>query len=67
MMEKRDLLTRLSHPGDGRAGGLYLTRAGGQLVQQAERTATELERNVSSRLTAAKAKTLLRLLQKVYL
>ena len=67
MMEKRDLLTRKPHPDDGRAIGLHLTNAGMQMMQQAEDTATELESDVSSKLTTAEAKTLLRLLQKVYL
>lgn len=67
MMEKRDLLTRQPHPDDGRAIGLHLTAAGSQMMQQAENTATQLEADVSSKLTAAEAKTLLRLLQKVYL
>ena len=67
VMEKRDLLTRVPHPDDGRAIGLHLTAAGNQMMQQAENTATQLELDVSSKLTAAEAKTLLRLLQKVYL
>jgi DNA-binding MarR family transcriptional regulator len=66
-MEKRDLLARKPHPDDGRAIGLYLTVAGSQMMVEAESTATELELEVSSKLTAAEAKTLLRLLQKVYL
>ena len=65
-MEKRDLLTRLPHPDDGRAIGLYLTDAGKKLMMQAEKTATELERDAASRLSAAEKKTLLKLLQKVY-
>jgi hypothetical protein len=38
-----------------------------QSVAEAERTVTELEDEVSSKLTAAEAKTLLRRLQKFYL
>ena len=67
LMEKRDLLTRAPHPDDGRAIGLHLTEAGNQMMQQAEATATQLELDVSSKLSAAEAKTLLRLLQKIYL
>ena len=67
LMEKRDLLTRLPHPDGGRAIGLHLTEAGNQMMQQAEDTATQLELDISSKLTAAETKTLLRLLQKVYL
>ena len=67
LMEKRDLLMRNPHPDDGRAIGLHLTTAGSRMMQQAEITATQLELDVSSKLNAAEAKTLLRLLQKVYL
>lgn len=67
LMEQRDLLTRKPHPDDGRAIGLHLTVAGKQMMQQAENTASQLELDVSSKLTAAEAKTLLRLLQKIYL
>ena len=67
LMQKRDLLARRPHPDDGRAIGLYLTCAGSQLMDSAERTATALELEGSSKLTAAEAKTLLKLLQKVYL
>ena len=67
MMEKRQLLTRKQHPDDGRAIGLYLTVSGGQMMQRAEKTAAQLEADVSSKLSAAEAKTLLELLQKVYL
>jgi len=67
LMEQRDLLTRKPHPDDGRAIGLHLTVAGNQMMQQAENTASQLELDVSSKLTAAEAKTLLRLLQKIYL
>ncbi len=66
-MEQRDLLTRKPHPDDGRAIGLHLTVAGSQMMQEAENTASQLEADVSSKLTAAEVKTLLRLLQKVYL
>ena len=67
LMEKRDLLTRKPHPDDGRAIGLHLTTAGSRMMQQAENNATQLELDVSSKLSAAEVKTLLRLLQKVYL
>jgi DNA-binding MarR family transcriptional regulator len=67
VMEKRDLLLRKPHPEDGRAMGLYLTAAGSCLMADAEPDVTELEAQVSSKLTLAESKTLLRLLQKVYL
>ena len=65
--EKRDLVMRKPHPHDGRAMGLHLTTAGHKLMRDAERTAAELEREVGGRLSAAESKTLIRLLQKIYL
>ncbi|MGE3346540.1 MAG: MarR family winged helix-turn-helix transcriptional regulator [Ramlibacter sp.] len=65
--EKRDLVMRRPHPHDGRAMGLHLTAAGQKLMRDAEITAAELEREVGGRLTAAESKTLIRLLQKIYL
>jgi len=65
--EKRDLVMRQPHPTDGRAMGLHLTTAGHKLMRDAERTAAELEREVGGRLSAAENKTLIRLLQKIYL
>lgn len=65
-LEKRDLVTRLPHPRDGRAMGLHLTPAGRTLVQSAEQTAAQLEAEAASALTAAEQKTLIRLLKKVY-
>ena len=67
MMEKRELLQRKPHPDDGRAIGLYLLEAGHRMMEDAEREAAALEAEVSSKLTAAESKTLLRLLQKIYL
>ncbi len=66
-LEKRELVVRRPHPRDGRAMGLHLTAAGQKLMQSAEKTAAELESDVAARLTAAERKTLMRLLQKVYL
>ena len=65
-LEKRDLVTRLPHPRDGRAMGLHLTPAGRQLVESAEQTAAQLEAEAASALTAAEQRTLIRLLKKVY-
>lgn len=65
-LEKRELITRLPHPRDGRAMGLHLTPAGQKLMREAERTAAQLEGEVGSRLSAAELKTLLKLLKKVY-
>ncbi|MBA3595224.1 MAG: MarR family transcriptional regulator [Polaromonas sp.] len=66
-LENRELIGRQPHPRDGRAVGLHATAAGRKLMRDAERTAQELELDATSRLTAAERKTLIRLLQKVYL
>ena len=66
-LEKRELIARQPHPRDGRAMGLHLTAAGQKLMRDAERTAAALEAEVSGRLSASEAKTLIRLLKKVYL
>ena len=65
-MEKRELVTRRPHPHDGRAVGLHLTAKGCKLMRDAERTAAELETEVTSSLSAAESKTLISLLKKVY-
>ncbi|MES1980577.1 MAG: MarR family transcriptional regulator, partial [Pseudomonadota bacterium] len=67
LMEKRELVSRRPHPQDGRAVGLYLTETGAKLMAAAERTATALEDDVTQKLSAAEKKTLMRLLQKIYL
>ncbi|CAN5513076.1 MarR family transcriptional regulator [soil metagenome] len=66
-LEKRELISRRPHPRDGRAMGLHLTPTGQKLVRDAEQTAAELESEVAGRLTATERKTLMRLLQKIYL
>jgi DNA-binding MarR family transcriptional regulator len=66
-LEKRELIHRQPHPRDGRAMGLHLTPAGQKLMRDAERTAAELETEVAARLSASEAKTLIRLLKKIYL
>jgi DNA-binding MarR family transcriptional regulator len=66
-LEKRELICRKPHPRDGRAMGLHLTAGGAKLMQSAERTAQALESEASGKLTAAEAKTLIRLLKKIYL
>lgn len=65
--EKRGLIAKRPHPSDGRATGLHPTHSGQALMQEAEKTALELEAQATSRLTAAERKTLIRLLKKVYL
>ena len=66
-LAKRALVERQPHPSDGRAMGLHLTETGTQLMQQAEGTAAELELDATARLTPTERKTLMRLLQKIYL
>lgn len=66
-LERRELIQRKPHPRDGRAFGLHLTPSGQKLMRQAEQTAQELESDAAARLSAAERKTLLRLLQKIYL
>ena len=65
-LEKRGLIRRERHAEDGRAVSLYLTAGGGQLMRQAEKTASALELEASSALSAGERKTLIRLLRKVY-
>lgn len=65
-MEKRALITRQPHPHDGRAMGLHPTPAGQKMMQDAEKTAAQLELATTSRLSAAERKTLMQLLKKIY-
>ncbi|RZA12678.1 MAG: hypothetical protein EOP93_21530 [Lysobacteraceae bacterium] len=65
--EKRGLIARRPHPRDGRAVGLHLTDEGAALMREAEPTAVALEAEVSARLTDTERRTLMRLLQKIYL
>ena len=66
-LEKRALFRRERHSADGRAVSLYLTEAGTSMWREAEQTATQLELHAAPRLGAAERKTLMRLLQKIYL
>ncbi len=66
-LEARGLIERLPHPTDGRALGLHPTAKGVSLMQQAELTASELEIDASSKLSASQRQTLVQLLQKIYL
>jgi DNA-binding MarR family transcriptional regulator len=65
-LDKRGLIARKPHPHDGRATGLHLTASGSKLMREAESTAARLEADVAARLSASEARTLIRLLQKVY-
>ncbi|MES2911652.1 MAG: MarR family winged helix-turn-helix transcriptional regulator [Pseudomonadota bacterium] len=66
-LEKRKLISRKPHPNDGRATGLYPTRAGTALVQTGEKTISALEIEATSGLTSNERQTLIRLLKKIYL
>ena len=66
-LEKRELVERLPHPSDKRSVALQLTPNGEKLMREAERTAELLELDASARLSHAERKTLMRLLQKIYL
>lgn len=66
-LESRGLIERQPHPHDGRALGLHASAKGQALMQQAEQTASDLELEKTAKLTAAERKTLLALLQKIYL
>ncbi len=66
-LEKRELVERQPHPSDKRAVALQLTQAGEKLMREAELTAQSLELDASARLSKAERKTLMRLLQKIYL
>lgn len=66
-LEARGMVLRQPHPYDGRAVGLHPTPQGCALMLQAEQAAVELEAPKLLGLTPAQQKTLLQLLQKVYL
>ena len=66
-LESRGLIERQPHPHDGRAVGLHATAKGQALMVQAEQAASELETEKTAKLTPGQRKTLLELLQKIYL
>ncbi|MFM6986322.1 MAG: MarR family winged helix-turn-helix transcriptional regulator [Hydrogenophaga sp.] len=65
-LNQRGLIERHPHPTDRRAHGLHLSPAGQQLQTSAQATASELESDVASRLSAQELDTLKSLLRKVY-
>lgn len=65
-LDKRGLIERRPHPTDRRAQGLHLSPAGKKLQKSAQATATRLESDVASRLSADELDTLKSLLRKVY-
>ncbi|WP_137919713.1 MarR family winged helix-turn-helix transcriptional regulator [Hydrogenophaga sp. 2FB] len=65
-LQKRGLVVRKPHPNDRRAQGLHLSDAGQTLYNEAQATASSLERDVAGRLTPDELNTLIGLLRKVY-
>jgi DNA-binding MarR family transcriptional regulator len=65
-LDKRGLIERRPHPTDRRAQGLHLSPAGKKMQKEAQTTATKLESDVASRLSAQELGTLKDLLRKVY-
>ncbi|QHE85583.1 MarR family winged helix-turn-helix transcriptional regulator [Hydrogenophaga sp. BPS33] len=65
-LQKRGLVVRKPHPNDRRAQGLHLSDEGQTLYNNAQATASSLERDVAGRLTPDELDTLITLLRKVY-
>lgn len=65
-LDKRGLIERRPHPTDRRAQGLHLSPTGRKLQKDAQATATKLERDVASGLSAQELDLLKELLQRVY-
>ena len=66
-IEKRQLIRRSPHPTDGRAMGLSLTDKGAALMQEAEAMALASDVSAAGALNSKEIKTLIGLLQKIYL
>jgi len=65
-LDQRGLIERRAHPTDRRAQGLHLSAQGKRIQKQAQATATQLETDVASALSARELDTLNQLLRKVY-
>ena len=65
-LDRRGLIERRPHPTDRRAQGLHLSPAGRKLQKAAQATATQLEIDVASRLSAQELDQLKEMLQRVY-
>jgi DNA-binding MarR family transcriptional regulator len=65
-LHKRKLIARRPHPSDRRALGLHLTPSGERLHREAQATASALEAEATTALTADEVQTLIALLRKVY-
>lgn len=66
-LDKRGLIERTPHPTDGRAMGLSLSASGKALMKKAEKAASDADAQGTAHLSPAERKTLVRLLQKIYL
>lgn len=65
LLEKRGLIARDTHPTDGRARTVALTKAGRQKFQQAWTSGQAIRDQMVSSLSAAEARLLVKLLQRV--
>ena len=65
-LQKRGLIVQQTDPVDRRAKGLHLSEAGQTLYDEAQATASSLEREVAGKLTPDELGTLIALLRKVY-
>jgi DNA-binding MarR family transcriptional regulator len=65
-LEERGLLVRQRNPLDKRSQTLALTPTGARLCARAEKTASELERDATTMLTAVERAQLIALLQKIF-
>lgn len=65
-LEGRQLLEKRPHPTDGRAVALHLSANGHALMDEAEATASQLERDATAHMTEHQRQTLMRLLKLVY-
>ena len=66
-LDKRGLIERTPHPTDGRAMGLSLSASGKALMKKAEKAASDADEQGTAHLSATERKTLVRLLQKIYI
>lgn len=66
-LDKRGLIERQPHPTDRRAVGLLLSANGKALMKRAEKAASDSDLQGIAHLSPAERKTLVRLLQKIYL
>ena len=65
-LEARQLVDKRPHPTDGRAVALHLSPTGHALMDDAEATAAQLERDATAHMSDHQRSTLMRLLKLVY-